>query len=141
MTAKEYLDELNTIRDDMHSMELMIEDLYGRASGLKAIRYDKDKVQTAQGDSLAELTIKITEVAEKYSSEVLKYKKEYDKRRRLINGMPNRMYAKILRLRYLDGKRWEEIAVETHYSFRHVTRLHGDALKSFTDRFKSVLTS
>ena len=30
---------------------------------------------------------------------------------------------------YIDGKTWEQTAVEMHYSFRQVTRIHGKALK------------
>ena len=36
---------------------------------------------------------------------------------------------KILTYRYIDGKRFELIAVEIGYTFRHVIRLHGQALK------------
>ena len=38
-------------------------------------------------------------------------------------------YYKLLILRYIDNKTWEQIAVELGYPFRHTTRLHGIALK------------
>lgn len=38
-------------------------------------------------------------------------------------------YYKLLMLRYIDNKTWEQIAVELGYTFRHTTRLHGIALK------------
>lgn len=31
----------------------------------------------------------------------------------------------LMRLRYIDGKSWEQIALEMHYSYRHTTKLHG----------------
>lgn len=37
----------------------------------------------------------------------------------------------ILTRRYLLGQTWEKIAVEMGYSYRHVTKLHGYALKNF----------
>ena len=38
----------------------------------------------------------------------------------------------VLIRRYLMGKAWEQIAVEMNYTYRHVTRLHGTALQSFS---------
>ena len=34
----------------------------------------------------------------------------------------------LMELRYLNGYTWERIAVEMHYSFRQVLRLHGEIL-------------
>ena len=34
----------------------------------------------------------------------------------------------VLRGRYIEGKTFELLAVELHYSYRHTTRLHGEAL-------------
>lgn len=36
--------------------------------------------------------------------------------------------GEILHKRYILGKHWEEIAVEMHYNYRTVTKLHGKAL-------------
>ena len=35
----------------------------------------------------------------------------------------------IIRLHYLQGLTWEQVAVETGYTWRHVQRLHGKALE------------
>lgn len=45
----------------------------------------------------------------------------------------------ILEMRYLLRNTWEEIAEETGYSVRHVTRLHGSGLQHFRIPEKSVL--
>lgn len=34
----------------------------------------------------------------------------------------------LVRLRYIDGLTWEQVAVEMNYSWRQVHRIHGDAL-------------
>ena len=39
----------------------------------------------------------------------------------------------LIRLRYIDGLRWEEIAVDLNYSIQHVWRLHGEVLKKMRD--------
>lgn len=45
-----------------------------------------------------------------------------------ISQLPDGRYREILRLRYLKGMTFEQIAVELHYSWRHVCTLHGRAL-------------
>lgn len=36
----------------------------------------------------------------------------------------------LLRLRYINGFKWERVAVEMNYSFRHTLRIHGSALSA-----------
>lgn len=36
----------------------------------------------------------------------------------------------LLRLRYINGYKWERVAVEMNYSFRHTLRIHGAALSA-----------
>lgn len=139
MTAKEYLSELDDIRYAMASMREHIEELYAIAGGLKAITYDKDRVQVSPENRFEKLMIKLDAAGRDYAAEVSGYMREYDHRRKMIGALRNKTHAKILRLRYLDGKRWEEIAVATGYTFRHVTRLHGDALQEFARIHKDVL--
>lgn len=50
---------------------------------------------------------------------------------RKIEAMPNETESLLLRLRYIQGMSFENIAVEMGYTYRHTTRIHGDALKNF----------
>ena len=40
----------------------------------------------------------------------------------------------LLRLRYIDGKRWDEIAGEIGYSVQRIWQIHGNALKKLMTR-------
>lgn len=42
-------------------------------------------------------------------------------------------FRTILYERYINGKTWEQIAVQMHYCFRHTTKLHGMALETLKD--------
>ena len=55
-----------------------------------------------------------------------------------IDRVPGEMNQIILRLRYIDLRRWEDIAVAIHYSWRQVHRLHGQALASAETVFSEV---
>ena len=35
----------------------------------------------------------------------------------------------LMRMRYIEGKKWEQIAQELHYDYRHVIRKHGEILQ------------
>ncbi len=48
-----------------------------------------------------------------------------------IEAMQDETEKLVLRLRYIHGKKWEEIAVEMGYEFRYVLKIHGRALKNF----------
>ena len=139
MTAKEYLSKIQTYRQLMQTYADRIEELYHEASGLKAIVYDKDRVQVSPEQKLEKIIAQIDVEAQKYVRASTRYGTELRKRIEQIQRMGNNQHIKILTLRYIDGLRWEEIACKTHYSFRHVTRLHGQALAAFTALYQDVL--
>ena len=45
-----------------------------------------------------------------------------------IDRLPDERLARLLRLRYIDGMTWDQVAVEMHYSYRQVCNLHSQAL-------------
>lgn len=55
----------------------------------------------------------------------------YQEIRQAINAMEDTTEQEILIRRYTLGQSWEKIAVEMGYSYRHITRTHGMALKNF----------
>lgn len=53
---------------------------------------------------------------------------------RRIESMDNDVHKMILTNRYILGKTWEQIAVDMHYTFQHIHRLHGHALQEYQER-------
>ena len=143
MTAKEYLRDIHSYKRIVESLSDQVEAISTEIEGVKAMRYDRDRVQTSPTNRLeelmAELLPELTRLEAEYIKELVRYRTELLKRISLIATLPNQLHVTVLTLRYVDGKRWEEIALETDYSFRHITRIHGDALQSFTALHKDVL--
>jgi DNA-directed RNA polymerase specialized sigma subunit len=139
MTAKEYLQQLDTLRDEIESTNLALEKIFTEAQGIKAITYDKDRVQVSPSNHAENFMIKLAELGDEYAQMQMQYKLERDKRIAMINALSNPIHVRILRKRYIDGKTFEEIAVALHYTYRHVTRLHGSALQEFAAKYKDVL--
>lgn len=48
-----------------------------------------------------------------------------------IGLLSDGLLVTVLFSRYVDCKTWEQIAVDMGYSYRHVVRLHGEALAKF----------
>lgn len=48
-------------------------------------------------------------------------------------------FRAVLTERYLNNKRWEQIAVDMNYTYRNVIKIHGKALQQFEIQFKEFL--
>ena len=53
-----------------------------------------------------------------------------------IDALPDERHRLVLRMRYIDGLGWEEIAERIGYTLRWVTNIHGLALESLKDFLK-----
>lgn len=161
MTAKEYLWQIerwqqkieridNECTDKIERLSQKIDKLYNQATGMKAITYNKDRVQVSPQNSLPEIIVLIDEASNEYAkaitTERLKAERDMAKLQQKIErvvsqieALEDHRFVEVLKQRYLYGKRWEQIAVDMKYAFRHVTRLHGQALAAFAARYKDVL--
>lgn len=93
------------------------------------ISYDGMPKGTAISDKTARLA---TFIVDK-ENELLDTKYELVAMQREISKaiakVENADYSRLLYMRYIDGLTWEEIAVNLHFTWRHVLRLHGRALQ------------
>lgn len=143
MKAKDYLSQIRTMKAALDRCLERIEELYHEASGVKAIVYDKDRVQVSPSNKLEELMAKIDEEAEKWAKLRAKYDREVRKRTDMINRMPKPDHAELLRLRYLEEDKYgrmltfEAIACRMNYSYNRIRHLHGEALEAFRRQFLS----
>lgn len=137
MTAKEYLSQIQKYKRLMKSLEEQSEALRVELAGLKAITYDKDRVQVTPTNKIEELMPRLIDIEERYGEMIFKYHTAILVRTEQINNIGREDYAEILRLRYLGDRRMtlEEIAVKTHRSFDRVRHLHGEALAAFGRKY------
>jgi len=141
MTAKEYLMEIQRCKRAMETLGEKAEALRAELEGLKAITYDKDRVQVSPSNRMEELMPRLVELEERYGEAIFKYHSAILVRVQQIAEIGRNDYSEILRLRYVEtgknGKRLtlEEIAVRTHRSFEWVRHLHGRALAAFEKKY------
>jgi len=83
---------------------------------------------TGTSDPTASMAIKLATLGMKLTEKIKQLLALRDKIEEAINDLPPEERT-LMRLRYIDGNTWEEIAVKMHYSYRWTTRLHGRILK------------
>ena len=140
MTAKEYLSGIRKKRLHCRTLATKLEELEEMAKGVKAIRYDRDNVQTTPENSMEKYLAEYMDVRIELSKALVEYGEQMAKAEWQIEAMPNPIHAEVLRLRYIDddnGRRmtFERISCIMHRSFDWVRHLHVQALKEFERRY------
>ena len=82
---------------------------------------------SAQSD-LSDYAAKFDEMLSELRDEI---DQKWEIRREIIKAieeLPSEGEKIVMRFRYINGWSWERISVESSYTYRHVTRLHGNAL-------------
>lgn len=139
MTAKEYLSQAAVLKRRIKQLEDRIEEIRTEVASPKAIRYDKDMIQSSpSGDALANYIIRLDKEEKKLISLKERYLDLYEEiRQRLILVAPG-IYSDVLYMRYLEGKSLVTISEELSYSYEWTCRLHGRALQAFSRKFPGL---
>lgn len=86
------------------------------------------------GSTLSDLSTyaaQLDELQRKQKKEVALQMVLYKEILQHIEQLPNKAEKEVLTRRYLIGQRWDKIAEEMGYSYRHTTKIHGKALQNF----------
>ena len=89
-----------------------------------------DKVQCTQGNKMESIIAKLVDLEKEVDAEIDRMTEIRESVEAAIANVPDSKYRTLLRHRYISGKTWEQIAVEMHYTYRHVIRQHGIAIKA-----------
>lgn len=73
----------------------------------------------------------LDEMIEDLKAERLKRVKRQQEIEQRIQQMEDEDEQRVLRLRYIKGMKWEEVAVEMGYSWKWTHEIHSEALKHF----------
>lgn len=112
---KDILDEIQRLRSDKM---------------LPSIANDGMPKGNSQSD-LSDYIAILEEQIELLKAERLEKARCYQKIERQISQMKNEDEQEVLRLRYITGLKWEEVAVRMSYSWKHIHRIHSSALCNF----------
>ncbi len=129
MTAKAYLSELKRLDACIRQKRMEKAALY--ESSVRSTAAEQERVVSMPEDRMPALMARI----EKLEREIDRQAERYLARKHAIIDQIHRLedeaHIELLFKRYVEFKRLEKIAVEMHYSYRYVRKLHGDALTAF----------
>lgn len=127
MTKKE-LHELFWMKKNIKRMEEKLIELEAKATQITIQLSKEPKGTNSVVDKLGETVSKIVDLQNEINDQLKIYYKKVRYIEKAIEKLPPRE-ALLIRLRYLDQKRWEEICVEMNYSWRQIHYIHAEALK------------
>ena len=137
MTAKEYLSQVIKLKKKAESLTRKEEELRSRAEGLKAIVYDKDKVQVSAIDKMPDAIAELIETQVKLATTIAACYQYIARCEEMIGQIHSVKQAEVLRWRYIEdnaGRQYyfSEIAEKMDIQDTStVIKLHKRALKSF----------
>lgn len=128
--AKLYLKNAGALKEVIKNMELEIVRIRNQAEGVKAIRYDKESVQTSPQDTMFEAVARLMEAQEELQEKIKAYSLELKTTYTIFDKM-NKTEVRLLQLRYLQGRGYPHICREMHISERTAKRISASGLQHF----------
>lgn len=116
-------DEIKALQEEQRQLEESL-------STLQSFDYQKPIVKSSGGrGSVENVAIQVADGKERIARKIGALIAAKDAARELIERLPEGAERNVLVQRYILLRSWEQTAVELGYSYRHVIRLHGEALR------------
>ena len=140
MTTKEYLSQAMRYKRRYEMAMSEVEYVRSMADGVKAIRYDKDQVQSSpKNDQMVEYMIRLERAEDRAFNASEKYFEAYVTIQTQITMISPQLYSDVLWSRYIQGQRLWQIADEMNYSYGYIKHIHGLALLEFGKVFREAI--
>jgi hypothetical protein len=132
MTAKEYLIDLKKNWLYVQSKQRDCDRLKRDAAQLRGSS-NRPKVSDSNIADLSDTLAKIDDAMRENWDSRNSYLDRKARAIRWLGRMSDATHAAILYDRYINCMSWEEIAVQMHYSYHHVIKMHGQALRELDE--------
>ena len=127
MDIKRKLQNYIWIKENIQSLEDRLLEIDTQLTKITT-NLENEKVQTTKDpDRWTNLINERIEVEEMINRELCRCLKEIQYIENIISKLPEREKL-LMRLRYIDNLKWEEIALKMNYTWQHMHRIHAKAL-------------
>ncbi len=131
MTSKEELRQIRDITIEIQSLEESLLELETRITRITPILSDMPSGSGADSDKMATGVIHLIEMKKERADSINRLRSHQKKCEKIVLGLTSSIYRIILLDHYFDNKSLQEIADKTSYSYRHICRMHGEALREY----------
>ena len=138
MTGREYMETIRKVRRDIRLLMEQIERDSVIASGVQAIRYDVDHVQTSPiGDRMSEIVANIVENTDTLLNRIQTLQAlEHDARHLLLNLKEE--HERALVLHYIDDMPWSQVADKMGYGEKYIFVIRDNAFRELDDLLQDI---
>lgn len=132
--ARKELKRVTTIINGIKSRKRRLETLKSELYKIRLTNYDGvcRGTTTAENDRLEKIIDECEQVQTQIADGILKMAIEQEQINAKIERLPF-PYSRVLQMRFVDGYKFEKIAVELDFTYRHVTRLLHDGIKKYSE--------
>lgn len=141
MRAKEYLRSLKRLDVKIKNLQWELEELENKAIGISSVDYSGDNVQSSSsGDpAFVKMMPKIKVVKDELEKTIEDFVEKRHEMILMINSLSNTNYIQVLFKRYVEFKKFDDIATEMSYEVQSVKNFHWKAIQEF-ERLLEVRT-
>jgi len=132
--TKEELKEYIETKREIKIIEEKIEFLESKKTSIKSMVIDDMPKPEPEHDRLGELLGEIEELIEQYNKKQLRLMKQQLEIEKCIDKLEDSIDRNIMRLRYLEGMKWEKICVEVNYRWAQIHRHHKSILEKICEK-------
>ena len=131
MTAKAYLRSIKYLDAAINAKQRELDRLRHDAENIKAISYDKDKVQSSAPSDSTKIIDKIIDLSKEINSEIDRLIGLKAEAHTKINRVYSDKFISLLTDIYINGITLEQEAEKMDSSYSTICRWHGQALRIF----------
>jgi len=91
-----------------------------------------DKVQSSQENKMERIIAQICDMSTEIEQDINSLRDTQKRVSDVIDGVRDPKQREVLYRRYINGEKWEEIAVHMILDYRWILRVHGKALENLT---------
>lgn len=135
MRAKSYLQQIRRLDRKINNKQVQLESLRELVTNITPILKNINVQSNGSQDRLGDTMTKIIDLQNEINNEIDLYVNRKLEAIKLINAMEDDVSINILIQRYINYKRWDEIADNLNYTRQGVLKKHGQALLNFEKVF------
>ncbi len=129
MTIEEYIQDLAEASGRIASLERQLAAVRRMSESPSYRWHDGMKVKTSKQGSAAENNIvRVVDLEAMLQVQIDRYLEQKQEFMQLILQIHDPVHAELLNLRYVCNSKWDDIADTLSYSYRHVLRMHKEAM-------------
>lgn len=133
-SARDYLEQIRHLESRLRIKESQIAQYRRDICSLRALDYTADKICGGSPIDVSDKIARLDELIRETNREWDEFINAREKAEELIKKLESVRQQEVLTKRYIQNKRWEQIAVEMNITWRHTFRLHRAALEEFSQK-------